>query len=387
LLSLVSQPLKIQFKKKILLFLFPIKINKNKTITTTLGPSKNLQFSPNSLSPGNNTTQNQSFYSANQSFNLDQKCDEPITIKQPQPQPQPMVVTRSVSSSSSSTSKYNSSAHRPQSRNNSSRIITDAHATTTQIPLSSNSNNNNNNYDYDNLNYENFLAATSNTKRQISTSNTTPNIIGSSRAIDELSNLIANSNILIPVNTLPAKVSSTQETTTTSNSPRSSYTRSRSQGPIVGASSGSNQQRPYAPVLEKKSLDKFLKLASNSASLLDINSSTHHLQQQQQQSSNSNSSNKLKTSSSNILALCGTEIPNPIINNNNTTTNKSERDVDNSNEQSYMENLKNNLNRRPQTLKFDGQTHIIKAKMTTVLLKKNIYFVCFWGGGSRRDRI
>ena len=186
-----------------------------------------------------------------------------------------MVPPVPVARTSSTNSSYNASQHKPLSRNNSSRGQPSQPAPP--------------HYDYDNLNYESFLAATA-AKPPLRTSNTHPNISSAhylpspdaSTAIKELSNLIADSNILIPVNTVPRKPAAEEK----------SGSRSRSQGPVV---------------LEKKSLDKFLKLASNSASLLDLN------QQQQQSTSSASlhlSNSKLKTSSGNLLAVCGVENAN-----------------------------------------------------------------------------
>ena len=278
--------------------------------------------------------------------------------------PSSVPVTRSMSSSSTSSSKYNSSAHRPQSRNNSTRVaITNNNNNNNLITQASNKN-----YDYDNLNYENFLAATNTaeSKQQHLNLNNTVSYLPqetTSRAINELSNLIADSNILMPVNTLPK--SNTITSGMTGETTRGSYTRSRSSGPISA--------NTKAPILEKKSLDKFLKLASNSASLLDINSS-NYLQQQQQQQSSSNSNTKLKTSSTNLIALCGVETPNPIIdnvvmienngsNNNNNNNSTSTSSINGTEEK----NFKNSMNRRPQTLKFDSQSQIINAKTTPVI--------------------
>lgn len=72
--------------------------------------------------------------------------------------------------------------------------------------------------------------------------------------------------------------------------------RSRSSGPInkILATTSNNSRI----ILEKKSIDKFLKLASNSASELDLN-------KQGQLSFNGNSSMKQKTNNNNLAMLCG----------------------------------------------------------------------------------
>ena len=182
------------------------------------------------------------------------------------------------------------------------------------------------------------------TSNSMRNSSTHPNINSHrSNAINELTNLIADSNILIPVNTTKTRHVVIDETPQTP-----TYTRSRSSGPIASSSNSKNNTAPKtsAVVLEKKSLDKFLKLASNSASLLDLNQQTQA------------TSHQLKTSSSNLLALCGAGDPTPASLNNSVYN----EDM-NENEHTYNETLKSNMQRKPQTLKFDGQTPVINGNV------------------------
>lgn len=95
-----------------------------------------------------------------------------------------------------------------------------------------------------------------------------------------------------------------------------SQTRSRSTGPSqqlasIGMSSPKTTTTTTTPagpahLVDKRSLDKFLKLASNSASLLDLNQPTA-TPTPTAATTTSVSNTKLKTSSSNLLSLCGME--------------------------------------------------------------------------------
>lgn len=89
-------------------------------------------------------------------------------------------------------------------------------------------------------------------------------------------------------------------------------TRSRSSGPpsttnlSLAPSTPNRLPQSSSSMLDKKSLDKFLKLASNSASLLDLNNQTSSVKEPSPPQ-NIGSNSRLKTSSSNLLSLCGME--------------------------------------------------------------------------------
>lgn len=88
--------------------------------------------------------------------------------------------------------------------------------------------------------------------------------------------------------------------------------RSRSSGPpsttnlSLAPSTPNRLPQSSSSMLDKKSLDKFLKLASNSASLLDLNNQTSSVKEPSPPQ-NIGSNSRLKTSSSNLLSLCGME--------------------------------------------------------------------------------
>lgn len=90
-------------------------------------------------------------------------------------------------------------------------------------------------------------------------------------------------------------------------------TRSRSSGPpsttnlSLAPSTPNRLPQSSSSMLDKKSLDKFLKLASNSASLLDLNNQTSSSVKEPSPPQNIGSNSRLKTSSSNLLSLCGME--------------------------------------------------------------------------------
>lgn len=90
-------------------------------------------------------------------------------------------------------------------------------------------------------------------------------------------------------------------------------TRSRSSGPpsttnlSLAPSTPNRLPQSSSSMLDKKSLDKFLKLASNSASLLDLNNQTSSVKEPSPPQNIIGSNSRLKTSSSNLLSLCGME--------------------------------------------------------------------------------
>lgn len=136
----------------------------------------------------------------------------------------------------------------------------------------------------------------------------------SSKQISQLVKDILNKPIVPPVDdeiivTPPSSMtkSKTHEANLSADPSHRFNVRSKSTGPIRA-----ENRNTTAVLVDRKSLDKFLKLASNSASLLDLNQANTTTAATNPNSLNSSNA-KLKTSSSNLLSLCGTEQQQPQI--------------------------------------------------------------------------